>query len=233
MKRAYVLLLALLLFLTGCTGKEKTNNVSVKDVCCPYEINHKKDGVEITLHDGRQSGILWRVETVPEDICQVTQENINKEYTCRYRLSGKEEGAAQLTFTALQSDETVCFVLDLVVNIDSEGKTSVSSYQHRERKDNVVDADGLRYKWNVDTNGILNFSFINQEDNWSVSGDGADTFVLSNMMSTPSGCKFSAQAIAAGQTTIVLVSENTQRTIHVVIRADAQWEMEVVSVQEQ
>ena len=148
-------------------------------------------------------------------------------------VTGKEEGAAQLTFTALQSDETVCFVLDLVVNVDSEGKVFVSSYQHQERKDNSVDADGLRYKWNVDTNGILNFSFINQEDRWSVSGDGADAFVLSNMMSTPSGCKFSAQAIAAGQTTIVLTSENSQRTIHVVIQADDQREMEVVSVQEQ
>ena len=233
MKRAYVLLLALLLLLTGCTGKENTNNISVKDVCCPYEINHKKDVVEITLCDGLQSGILWRVETIPEEICQVTQETIDKEYTVRYCLSGKVEGVAQLTFTALQSDETVCFVLDLIVNIDSEGKTIVSSYQHQERTDHSVNADGLNYKWNVDTNGILNFSFINQEDNWSVRGDGADTFVLSNMMSTPSGCKFSAQAKAAGQTTIVLVSENTQRTIHVVIQADDQRKMEVISVQEQ
>ena len=123
MKRAYVLFLALLLILTGCAKKEKINNVSVKDVCCPYEINHKKDVVELTLHDGKQSGISWRVETIPEGICQVTEENIDKEYTCRYHLSGKEEGAAQLTFTALQSDETVCFVLDLVVNVDSKGKT--------------------------------------------------------------------------------------------------------------
>ena len=233
MKRAYVLLLALLLILTGCAKKEKINNISVKDVCCPYEINHKKDVVEITLHDGKQSGISWRVETVPEDICQVTEENIDKEYTCRYHLSGKEEGAAQLTFTALQTDQTACFVLSLVVNVDSEGKAFVSSYQHQERKDNSVDADGLNYKWNVDINGILNFSFINQEDHWSVSGDGTDAFVLSNMMSTPSGCKFSAQAIAAGQTTIVLTGENSQRTIHVTIQADDQRKMEVISVQEQ
>ena len=233
MKRAFILFLALLLILTGCAGKGKINNVSIKDVCCPYEINHKKDAVEITLRDGKQSGILWRVETVPEDICQVTQETIDKEYTCRYRLSGKEEGAAQLTFTALQPDETVCFVLNLVVNVDSEGKTFVSFYQHHERKDNAVDADGLHYKWNVDVNGILNFSFLNQEDNWSVRGDGTDAFVLSNMMSTPSGCKFSVQAMTAGQITIVLASENTQRTIHVVIQADDEGKMEVVSVQEQ
>lgn len=233
MKRAYVLLLVLLLILTGCARKEKADNVSVKDVCCPYEINHKKDVIEVTLQDGGQIGVLWNVETIPEDICQVTQENIDKEYTTRYNLSGKEEGAAQLTFAALQPDGTVCFVLDLVVNVDSEGKAVVSSYQHHERKDNIVDADGLNYKWNVDTNGILNFSFINQEDNWSVHGDGADVFVLSNMMSTPSGCKFSAQAIAAGQATIVLTSENTQRTIHVIIQADQQRKIEVISVQEQ
>jgi hypothetical protein len=233
MKRAYVLLLALMLILAGCVGKEKTNTVSVKDVCCPYEINHTKDVVEITLCDGEHRGISWRVETVPEDICQVTQENIDKEYTCRYRLSGKVEGAAQLTFTAQQTDGTDCFALTLVVNVDSESKTVVSYYQHQERKDNSVDADGLNYKWNVDINGILNFSFINQEDNWSVSGDGADAFVLSNMMSTPSGCKFSAQAKAAGQTTIVLTGENSQRTIHITIQADDQRKMEVTSVQEQ
>lgn len=233
MRRAYVFLLAWVLILTGCAGNVKIADVSVEDVCCPYEINHKKNGVEITLRDGEQSEILWRVETIPEEVCQVTKENIDKEYTCRYSLSGKEEGAAQLQFTALQPDETVCFVLTLVVNVDSEGKTFVSSCQHRERKSVSVDADGLNYKWNVDTNGVLNFSFINQEDNWSVHGDGSDAFVLSNMMSTPSGGKFSAQAIAAGQTTIVLVSENTQRTIHVVIQADDQKKIEVISVQEQ
>lgn len=233
MKRAYVLLLALLLLLTGCAGKEKTNDVSVKDVCCPYEIIHKEDVVELILHDGKRSGVLWRVQTIPEDLCQVTQENVSKEYTCQYRLSGKDEGVAQLTFTALQPDETVCFVLTLIVNVDSEGKTAVFSYQHQERKENSVEADGLSYKWNVDTDGILNFSFINQEDNWSVRAEDSEAFVLSNMMSTPVGCKFSAQAVAAGQTTIVLVSENTQRSIHVVIQADDQRQMEVISVQEQ
>ena len=142
MKKAYVLLLALLLILTGCSGKEKTNNASVKDVCCPYEINHKKDGVDITLKDGEKRGILWRVDAIPEYVCDVSQVDIDKEYTCQYRITGKEEGAAQLTFTALQSDETVCFALDLVVNVDSEGKVFVSSYQHQERKDNSVEADG-------------------------------------------------------------------------------------------
>lgn len=233
MKRAYVLFLVLLLILTGCTKKDKMNNVSVKDVCCPYEINHKKGVVEVTLQDGVQSGILWHVEIIPKDIFQVEEENIDKEYTVRYKLSGKEEGVAQLVFTARQPDETVCFVLNLIVNVDSERKAVVSSYQHYERKETIVETDGLNYKWNVDTDGILNFSFIDKEDNWSVKGEDTDAFVLSNMLSTPSGCKFSAQAQAAGQTTIVLTSENTQRTIHVVIQADDQAKMRVISVQEQ
>ena len=232
MKRACVLLLVLLLLLTGCAGKGKTNNVSVNDVCCPYEIKHKKAVVEITLRDGEQRGILWRVDTIPEDICQITQENINEEYTVRYILSGKEAGAAQLTFTALQPDEAVCFALDLVVNVDSKGRAVISAYQHHERKENSVDEDGLKYKWNVDINGILNFSFLNQEDLWSVRGDEADAFALSNMMSTPAGCKFSARSVAAGKTTIVLSSENTQRTIHVVIQADDQGKIDVAEVKE-
>ena len=233
MKRAYILLLALVLILSGCGGKGKSNDVSVKDVRCPYEINHKKDTVEIVLRDGKQSGILWHVETVPEEICQITQETADQEYVSKYLLSGREEGAAKVTFTALEADETVSFVLTFVVSVDSDGKPVVSSHQHHERIDNLVDADGLNYKWNVDTNGIFNFSFIDKEDNWSVQGDGAEIFVLSNMMSTSSGCKFSAQAIAPGQTTIVLVSENGQRMIHVVIQADEKGSIDVVSVQEQ
>ena len=233
MKRVCALFLVLLLILSGCAYKEKTNHISVEDVCCPYKIEYKKDVVEITLCDGEQRGILWHIQTIPENVCQVVQEDSDNEYTCRYRLLGKVEGVAQLTFTALQKDETACFALDLVVNIDSEGKVFVSSYQHYERKDNFVDADGLNYKWNVDLDGILNFSFINKEDNWRVRGDGGDAFVLTNMMSTPAGCKFSAQAKTAGQTTIVLTSETTHRTIHVVIQVDDQGKMEVLSVQEQ
>jgi hypothetical protein len=173
------------------------------------------------------------VECVPEDICQVTQEDTNKEYVSRYRLSGKEGCVAQLTFTGLQGDDTVRFVLTLIVDIDDEGRTFVSSYQHNERIDNSVDADGLHYKWNVDVNGNLNFSFINHDDKWSPRGDGAGVVALSNMMSTPSGCKFSARAKVAGKTAIILVGENTQRTIHVVIQVDANGNMEVISVQEQ
>jgi hypothetical protein len=233
MKRAYVLFLVFLLILTGCANKGKINNVSVRNVRCPYEINHKKDAVEITLRDGEQSGILWVVETFPEDICQATQENINKKYTCRYLLEGKEEGVAQLTFTAQQPDETVCFVLDLFVEVDSEGKLVVSSYQHSERHDVSVEKDGLNYKWNLDTDGSLNFAFVDQEDNWSVSGNGGEVFTFSNMMSTPSGCKFSVQAKAAGQTTVILTGENTQRTVHVVVQADDNGKMDVISVQEQ
>lgn len=233
MKRAYVLLLALLLMLTGCAGKGKTNNVSVKDVCCPYEIHHKKGVVEITLQDGEKRGILWRTEVIPEDICQVTQEDTEKDYITRYRLSGKEEGAAQLTFSALQEDASVPFVLTLVVNVDSAGNAVVSSYRHQARADISVDAGGLQYKWSADKKGTLDFSFINQEDSWSVHGDGENGFLLSNKMSTPAGCKFSVQSNTPGQTTVVLMSENSQRTIHVVIQADDQGNLKVISVQEQ
>jgi hypothetical protein len=233
MKRACILLLALLLILTGCKGKNKPNNVSVNDVSCPYEIKHKKNTVEITLHDGEQSGISWRVETIPEEVCQVTQENVDKEYTCRYRLSGKNEGVMQLTFTAQKADGTDCFVLTLIAEVDSRGRTVVSSYQHHESKVNSVHTDGLNYKWSVDANGVLSFSFIDKEDTWSVRADEAGVFTFSNMMSTPVGCKFSAQAKSAGQATIVLASGNTQRTIHVVIQAEDNGNIEVISVQEQ
>ena len=233
MKRAYILLAALLLLLTGCAGKGQNHDVSVKDVCCPYDIRHKEDAVELTLWDGEQSGILWSVESVPEELVQVAEEEAGQEFTSRYRLTGMEEGAAKLTFTARQPDETVCFVLSLIVNVDAEGKAFVSTHQHQERKETAVDADGLTYEWNVDTNGILNFSFINQEENWSVAGDGGEVFVFSNMMSTSYGCKFSAQATAGGETTVILSGNRSQRTVHVLIRADDSGKMEVVSVQEQ
>ena len=125
MKRVYVLLLVLLLLFAGCARKEKINNISVEDVCCPYEIKHQKDGIELILRDGGQSEIQWRVETIPEDFCQVTQENIDQENTWRYRLTGKKEGVVQVTFTALRTDETVCFVLTLLVDVDAEGKAEM------------------------------------------------------------------------------------------------------------
>lgn len=233
MKRAYLLLLTLVLILTGCGGRGEANDVSVKDVCCPYEINHKKEVVEIKLRDGDQSGILWNVETVPEEICQVTQETNNDEFTSRFRLSGLEPGAAKVTFTARQPDETVSFVLTLVASVDAEGKTVVTSCQHHESGNISVEADGLNYKWNVDVDGVLHFSFLNEEDYWSASGDGADGFSLSDIMSTSTGCKFSVQATAAGQMTITLTGESSQRTIHVVIGSDEAGRMEVVSVEEQ
>ena len=226
-------MLAILLILAGCTGKVETKDISVNDVCCPYEIHHEGNGVEITLQDGEKSGILWQMEVIPEDICEVTRENTDEEYFCRYRVAGKEEGAAQLTFTALQADETVSFVLTVIVHVDAEGKATVSSYQHREREATSVEADGLTYKWNVDVDGILNFSFINNEDSWSVRGDGADVCVISNALSTPTGCKFSAQAKGAGEVALLLVGEDTQREIRVLIRAEDSGKLQVVSVQEQ
>ena len=233
MKRAFVLFLALVLLLTGCAGKEKTNDVSVDDVCCPYEIKHKNDVVEITLKDGEQSGVLWGAEIIPDDICEVTQVETDKENTHRYHLSGKEEGAARLTFTATGEDGAVLFVLNLVVDVDAGGKTAVTSCQHKENIDTVVEAEGLTYKWNVDADGILNFAFINADDNWSMDAEKETSFVFVDMMSTPSGCKFSVQANEAGETAVVLVGETTGRRIQVVIRADENGTLEVASVQEQ
>ena len=234
MKRACVCLLALMLILTGCGGKEKNDRISVKDVCCPYEIDQKKDAVALTLHQGQQSGILWDVEAVPEGICAVTRESGDQEDPSRYLLTGMKEGAAQLTFTAVQeADETVCFVLSLVVEVDAEGKTVVSGHRHQEREAASVEADGLTYQWNVDVNGVLHFSFQNQEDTWMVNGNEEGSVLLTDMMSTPMGCKFSAEAREAGQTTVVLTSEHSERTIHVVIQADESGALEVASVQEQ
>ena len=233
MKRIFALFLALLFILTACSGKKTIDHISVQNICCPYEINHIEDVVEITLSDGDRNGIQWQVTSQPEDICQVTQDNIDKDDSCRYRVSGNVEGAAELSFTALEENGTACFVLTVIVNVDSEGKTTVSTYQHTERKDHSVEEGGLQYHWNTDINGTLNFSLKDQEDNWSVTGDGADVFVLSNMMSTPVGCKFSAQAKGAGQATIVLVSQNARRTVHVIIQADDEGNIEVISVQEQ
>ena len=233
MKRACVCLLALMLILTGCGGKEKNDRISVKDVCCPYEIDQKKDAVALTLHNGRQSGILWDVEAVPEGICAVTRESGDQEDPSRYLLTGMKEGAAQLTFTAAQDDGKVSFVLTLMAEVDAEGRTVVSAYEHHESADISVEAEGLNYKWNVDVNGVLHFSFQNQEDTWMVNGNEEGSILLTDMMSTPMGCKFSAEAREAGQTTVVLTSEHSERTIHVVIQADESGTLEVTSVQEQ
>ena len=233
MKRACVCLLALMLILTGCGGKEKNDRISVKDVCCPYEIDQKKDAVALTLHNGRQSGILWDVEAVPEGICTVTRESGDQEDPSRYLLTGMKEGAAQLTFTAAQDDGKVSFVLTLMAEVDAEGRTVVSAYEHHESADISVEAEGLNYKWNVDVDGILNFTLMNEEDEWRVTGSEGQSALLTNTMSASFGCKFSAQAGTAGQTTVILTGENTRRTIHVVVQTDESGTLEVTSVQEQ
>lgn len=231
MKRAYIVLLALLLVLTGCGDKIRANNLSVDDVCCPYEIDHKSGGVEITLHSGEMSDILWQLEMVPEDVCEAVQEDSQQEGTVCYRIVGKEAGAAQLKFTAMQQNTEV-FILSVVIDADAAGKTVVSSAQHWEKAATAVESDGLQYKWSVDENGTLTFSFLNREDNWNISGDGEGVCTLSGMIDTPSGCRFSAQATAAGQTDVLLHGEKTQREISVTIQVDDNGKLEVLSVQE-
>ena len=49
MKRVYALLLAMVLLLTGCTGKGKAKDISVKDARYPYRIEHKKDTCLVTV----------------------------------------------------------------------------------------------------------------------------------------------------------------------------------------
>ena len=110
----YVLLLAMLLLLAGCGGKTKVKDISAKDVSCPYQIEHKKDEVEITLRDGAERGILWTVESLPADVCEVTQQKSSKDDVCKYRISGLAEGASHLTFTAQQEDQTVVFSLEVI-----------------------------------------------------------------------------------------------------------------------
>ena len=232
MKRVYVLLLALLLALTGCAGKTKAKDITVKNVCCPYKIEHKKNAIALTLQNGENEGLLWNVEAIPEDVFQVTLEDVQKDSTYKYRIAGQEEGAAQLRFFAQREDETVVFELILVANIDSEGTVEVVSSQHQERVEASVAADGLNYNWNVDVAGMLHFSFLNEEDVWFVLGDGDGVCSLSNEMTSPAGCRFSAQAITEGKTTIRLVGETTQREIQVVLEVNDDQKIEVVSVQE-
>lgn len=228
----YVLLLAMLLLLAGCGGKEKTKDISVKDTSCPYEINHRKDWVEITLRDDAKRGIRWNVETMHNGICEVREEKVGKNDTCQYRIDGVTEGVTVLTFTALQEDQTVVFSLDVMTNVDSEGKVTVSDYRHRERSGASSETDALDYRWDVDANDILTFSFFDSDDQWSVRGDGKDVCILSDMMSMPSGCQFSAQAISDGKISVLLTGKTTQRTINVTLQVD-DGVLEVISVQEQ
>ena len=233
MKRAFALMLVLLLILTGCGGKNRSKDVSVKDGCCPFEITHKKGVVELTLQDGENRGIQWNVEVTPEDACEVTEVKTDKESTVLYRITGKRSGATLMTFTASQADETNVFMLDLIVEVDEEGNAEVPVCVHRELAPKVVEENGLKYQWNVDEQGILNFAFINDEDIWKVRMVNEDVCMLKNKMITPSGCTFSLQAIAVGTTTVELVGNETQRTICVTIQLDENDNFAVTSVREQ
>ena len=233
MKRIFVLLLAMVLALTGCAGKKKAKDISVKDVLYPFRIEHKKDAVEITFSDNTEKDTVWQTQMISGDVCQVTQADIKKEGSIRYNVTGIAEGAEILIFNVLEADETVCFRLAIAVDVDSNGKVTAQSYQTQERKQAAVEENVFSYQWYVDLDGTLNFSFSNDEDNWSVRGDGEGICILSDMMSTPAGCEFSAQANAEGQTSVLLEGRTTQRKICVVLQVDSDGKIEVVSVQEQ
>ena len=233
MKKVFILLLAVLLIFTGCAGRVKANDVSVKDISYPYEVRHAKDAVEITLRDAANSGINWKMEAIPKDVCQVTREAAEEAGACRFRVVGDVEGAAQLTFSAVRDDATVIFTLTVVINVDAEGRAVATSCKHWEREGASVKADGLEYTWSVDETGLLSFSFSNLDDFWRVEGDGENVCTLITKMATPSGCMFTAQPKDAGQTTIKLVGAESQREVHVVVQADENGKLTIVSVQEQ
>ena len=233
MKKVFILLLAVLLIFTGCAGRGKANDVSVKDISYPYEVRHAKDAVEITLRDAANSGTNWKMEAIPNDVCAVTREDTAEAGAYRYRVVGNVEGAAQLTFSAVQDDTTAIFTLTVVINVDSKGRAVATSCRHWEREGASVEADGLEYTWSVDETGLLSFSFSNPDDFWRVEGDGENVCTLIAKMATPSGCMFTAQPKDVGQTTIKLVGVESQREVHVVIRADENGKLAIVSVQEQ
>ena len=233
MKKLCVLILAMLMVLTGCAGKEKIRDASVRKTVCPYKINHKRDFVEITLRDGKKQDLLWDVQMNPEGICQLKQIKTTKARTVKYCVTGGEDGAALLTFTAAKQDQPASFVLYLLVNVDQKGKVTISDYQHQDLSSASVEEDGLQYKWYVDVDGVLHFDFFNNEDSWHVSSDSDDVCDISNKLSTPSGCTFSAKAKSKGKCSVVLMGKTTQRRVDVTIKVDKEGNMEVTSVQEQ
>lgn len=232
MKKVYILLLAVLLVLAGCSGRVKAEDVSVQDVCCPYDITHKKSALQVSLHSGELTDITWSVQAIPQDVCEISEPTA-KGGTSRYTITGIEEGAAQLTFSAQQSNGTDVFALIMVIGVDGDHRVTLSSSRHSERDDTTVETDGLNYTWSVDLSGVLTFSFVNSEDSWSVRGDGEGVCTLSSKMSTPAGCKFSAAAKSAGTTDVLLVGESTNRRITVTVQVDDTGKISVASVQEQ
>lgn len=233
MKKAYVFILAMLLVLTGCGGENKKKDVSVTDVCCPYKLQHKEQTLQITLEDAQESGLTWQVKLMPEGICQAVRQDSKKNYVACYDVIGIQEGAAQLTLTAVQEDQTVDFTLSVVVNVDAQGNVTLASSQHQQREHTLVETEDFTYEWDVDVNGVLNFRFSDSEDLWSISGDGGEVCTILSSLSTPSGCKFSARPESAGQVSILLIGEFTQREIAVVLQADEAGNLEVVEVREQ
>ena len=183
--------------------------------------------------DGEKSGIHWTVKAIPEKLCEVTPEDTGDEYKSRYRVTGANAGTAQLIFTAALEDETAVFALTLMAEVDANGEAEIAASSHWERQTESVEADGLNYRWEVDKSGVLHFNFIDGEDRWSVRGDDEEICTILEKLSTSSGCQFSVQAKSTGETTVLLVAKNSQRTIGVVLCADESGNVSVVSVQEQ
>ena len=233
MKKVFIWLLAMLLIFTGCAGLKKVEDIRISDTICPYFIHYNKGVLEVTLQINSENALQWQVNALPDDICRVAEISVEGENMVRYDVTGVEPGATQLTFTALQEEGAIAFVLTLIVDVDSAKRATVRQYEHQERQSAHEELNGLTYQWNVDVDGVLSFNFTDTEDMWFISNAESTVFRYRQRLSTSSGCQFSLQAVSAGQDTVVLTGENTQRVIHVVVKADENGKLEVVSVQEQ
>lgn len=233
MKKVYVLLLAMLLILTGCAEMEKTKDIRVTDAVCPYSIHYNRGVLEVTLQNNTGNPLQWQVQVLPDDVCKVTEVPQTKENTISYTVEGLVPGAAQLIFTAVNENGTAAFVVDMIVDVSSANKVTVRECEHQESKYVAEESNGLSYEWSVDVDGVLNFTFTDLEHSWLVNKTESTVFSFTKRLSTPSGCNFSVRALNPGQDTVVLVSDDAQRTVHVVVQVDEAGNLEVVSVQEQ
>lgn len=233
MKKGILCVLAVLLLLTGCKDK-KSQEICVTDALCPYRVENQKNSVCIELQAGEITDPVWRVQAKPEEICQVTLKKVKQNATYLYEVEGKEEGFSQIYFEAAGAENpgNVCFRLLVTVYVDAEGKVLAEAASHQEIRNTTAETGNTAYQWSVDLQGTLTFRLLDTNENWRMIADGGQVCRISGWMSGPSGWRFEAKPLKAGEVSVLLERGDTGRRITVQLQVDSKQNISVAAVQE-
>lgn len=234
MKKRILCLLVALLLLAGCKQQEQAKeDIAVTDALCPYRITYREGGLQLEANGNQVRDVFWEITAVPEDVCSITRQP-DQNGSCLYQIDAVMEGAAQLCLRAYSGENTDNVRFELTVDLSADGQKQITvlQSQHKQIQLTEVETEKLRYKWEVDMQGVLRFVLLEKETSWTLEADADKVCAVSAGKYLPSGFSFEAEPLQAGTATVTL-REEEGRTLVISLQVDAAGNITLGSVQEQ